>query len=500
MNKKQYRVLIVDDEEKDRSVVRILLQRYFEDLFDISEAKNANEAKKVLACQPIDLLMVDIQMPGMSGLDLVKETRDRNMRMYVMILTAFDYFEYAKEAIRYQVNDFMLKPPMRKEFYEAIQRFIQWTNEENDDRQMEEKSQKVFIQELGDCIILNADPKKIDAYKNLLNIREDHVFCILIDTSVLSQAKSASFQDEIEAAMNAYGEPYAMCQMKNQTAIFCFVGRDTLGYDEFSVTVSLKLSLNLPENTNIAVGNAVSLYDNPSESYRQALNQLNHLSHVQHDEEQIADKVITGIRSGEIEKAIRMFAQYLLNYGEQNSIDALMLKDIEILMVVRNNIRVREEKISLKMVEIFSTGSLNDIIHFSSAYLREIIENSSVCTSSKKHYVIRRICKRVEEHVEEPWSINDLAKEYGFNPFYLSRLFKEETNLCFTDYLTEKRLEKAIELMADTDLTIGEIGLAVGYNDQNYFSRVFKKKTQVGPREYRRMQNLKREKFQTPQD
>lgn len=488
MSHGKYRVLIVDDEEKDRSIVHILLRRQYEDLFEILQAKDAAEAKAILKSRPVDLLMVDIHMPGVSGLKLVKDIRAKDSRIYIMILTAFNYFEYAKEAILYQVNDFILKPPIRKEFYEAVQRFLDWEQEEKGTRQLEEKSQSVFIRELGDCIMINADRKKIDAYKDLLNIREDRVFCILIDTSASGRLKAASFQDEIEFAMNESGIPYAVSHMQGRTAIFCFTGRNALGYDELSVTVELKmkLSLDLCEKADITVGETVSLYDNPSQSYRYAVAHLNSLKSTGSYEEAIEDRVNAFIRNGEVEEAIRTFGQYLLRYGEQHEIDDLMLKDIEVLTVVRKSAQVREEDVRLRMVDIFVTGNIQDIIHFSSVYLREIVEKIPSNTRQKKHYVVRRICDQLEEHVERPWSINDLAREYGFNPFYLSRLFKDETGLCFTDYLMEKRMEKAARLMTDTNLTIGEIGLSVGYNDQNYFSRVFKKRTKMGPREYRR--------------
>ena len=163
MNKEKFRVLIVDDEEKDRSIVKILLQRQYEDLFEIFEAENAAEAKETLKKQQMDLLMADIHMPGINGLQLVKELRENSTRLYIMILTAYNYFEYAKEAIRYQVNDFILKPPIRTEFYEAVQRFLEWAREERNSLRLDETSQEVFTRELGECIMMNADRKKMDA-------------------------------------------------------------------------------------------------------------------------------------------------------------------------------------------------------------------------------------------------------------------------------------------------------------------------------------------------
>lgn len=495
MESKTYKVLIVDDEEKDRRIVDILLQRQYGGLFQVLEAKNVAEARGFIQREQVDLLIADIHMPGSSGLVLVKEIRAKEMKMYIMMLTAFNYFEYAKEAIRYQVNDFILKPPIRKEFYEAVQRFLDWAKEESGGHEIDQEARAVFIRELGDCIMLNAEKKKLSAYRDLLHIQEEWVFCILIDTRTSENLKDASFQDEIEEAMNAIAIPYAVSHMQDRSAIFCFTRQDAPRYDALSVTVELKmrLSMELCEQETITVGDTVSIYDTPSRSYLQAFTQLNNLQKIRGDESNIEDRIVTGIKSGDTKGALRLFGQYLLQYGQAHRIDDLMLKDIELLTVIRKSLQVREEAIGAKMVDIFVTGSLQDILHFSTDYLREIAEKASFEAIPKKHYAVRNICEQVRAHVEQNWSIHDFAREYGFNPFYLSRLFKEETGLCFTDYLTEKRVEKAVELMGQTNLSIGEIGMAVGYSDQNYFSRVFKKKNLLGPKEYRRLQREKHE-------
>lgn len=493
MSDEKFRVLVVDDEENDRSVVNIFLRRQYGDLFEVFEAESAAEAKRVLGERKIDLLIADIHMPEVSGLDMIKEIRREDGSLYIMILTAYDYFEYAKEAIIYQVNDFVLKPPLRKEFYEAVQRFLDWAQEQRTARKAEEKDRIVFIRELGDYLMLNAERKKIDAYKTLLNIQNDYVFCTLVDTKVFRNLKTTSVQDEIESAMNALNVPYAVSHMPGETAIFCFTETDTLGYEELRYPVRLKMNLDLELGAEVAMvtGEVVSVYENPRESYLRAESLLQNREQEEQDGGTIGETVVSYIKNGENEDAIRMFGQFLLRYGEKHEIDELMLKDIETLTFVRKSLQVKQEKMSTKMVDIFSTGSTNDIVKFSVSYLREIIGKSNPELSQEKHHVVRKICDRVEAQVDQAWSINDFANEYGFNPFYLSRLFKEEVNLCFKDYLTGKRVEKAIEYMADVNLTIREIGELVGYSDQNYFSRVFKKYTAMGPQEYRKTLSVK---------
>lgn len=478
MSEKKFLALLVDDEEKDRSIVRILLNRQYGGLFEILEAENAAQAQAILEKQPVELLMVDIHMPGVSGLKLVEELARKGIRPYVMVLTAYSYFEYAREAIRCQVNDFILKPPIRKEFYESVERFLAWSRETRQSRRIEEASQPVLSRTLGNCIMQNGDAQEIDTYKKLLDIRGDRVFC------ALAEGFPAVSGSALRALLEETGLPYILCPLQSRTAVFCFTDRE----GERKSVKTLCWALNALGIKAFAVGETVSLYDHPGESYRTAAARLNPPPPPE-EGPPVEDLLSECVKNGELEAAVEHLEQYLTRYWERHNFDDLMLEDIKILTVVRKNARVREESIGLRMADIFATGHLRDIVRFSADYLREIGENQAGSFPGKKHHVVRSICAQVTEHLEKPWSINDFAGSYGFNPVYLGRLFKEETGLSFTNYLMARRVEKAIEMMADPNLTIGAIGQAVGYNDQNYFSRVFKKHTHMGPNEYRRSLN-----------
>jgi len=492
MSERKFWVLVVDDEEKDRSAIRILLDRQFQDRFQILEAESAAGALEILQNQLVDVLIVDIHMPGMSGLELVKNVRTKWEDLYIIMLTAYNYFEYAKEAIRYQVNDFLLKPPIRSEFFDTIQRFLDAAREKTGGTQIEAPTRKVLAKELGDCIMLNAEREKIDAYRNLLGIREDRVFCVLADTGIAENEEI--LHGTLEGIIEETAVPHAVSYTKNRMAIFCFTKQEKLGLEELGAAEKLKRKLQaaLGETAGIAISEPVSVYDRPSEAYRQAAGQLRRWNTNERQEESIEDEVSSTIKSGETERAIQILRKYLLHYGEHHDIDDLMLKDIGILTAVRKSVQIPEESIDLSMVDIFGTGCVQDIVRFSVSYLQEIVSKMPVSPKPQKHYVVQRVCQRLEEDVAYPWNINDLAKEYSFNPVYLGRLFKDETGVCFTDYLIQLRVARAEELIANTNLSIGEVGVAVGYRDQNYFSRIFKKIHRIGPKEYRRLRGTGR--------
>ena len=112
-----YKLLVADDEQKDRNIVRLLVEKQYGDLFEILEAKSGTQALEILRNDQIDLLLLDMNMPGLSGMGVIRELKKPT---YLIILTAYSFFDYAREALRYGVKDYILKPPIRSELYAAI--------------------------------------------------------------------------------------------------------------------------------------------------------------------------------------------------------------------------------------------------------------------------------------------------------------------------------------------------------------------------------------------
>ena len=105
--------------------------------------------------------------------------------------------------------------------------------------------------------------------------------------------------------------------------------------------------------------------------------------------------------------------------------------------------------------------------------------------SQTENPIIKKALVYIEEHLADLQGLEPLAQTLNVSPFYLSKLFKEETGDTFINYLTSMRLEKAKKLLKDSSMIIKEITAGVGYNDQNYFSKLFKQRFGVSPTEYR---------------
>ena len=98
---------------------------------------------------------------------------------------------------------------------------------------------------------------------------------------------------------------------------------------------------------------------------------------------------------------------------------------------------------------------------------------------------IKKVFRYIQEHIAENFSLDDAASFAGVSSFYLSKLFKEETGETFINYVTDRRLEKGRIMLCETELSIKEISAEIGYNDQNYFSRIFKNKFGISPTDFR---------------
>ncbi len=419
MAQHQYTLLLVDDEEKHRSIIKILLGRGYPDQFLFLEASTAKEGQALLERHSVDGLIVDIHMPGKSGLDWIKELRSHHSNLYIMVLSAYNYFEYAKEALRYQVNHYILKPPIKTELYEAVDQLLEHLRSTQAPAQLEETSRSVIARELGKCFMLHNDHKKIDAFCNILQIDHKYVFCMLVNTKFASQFKLATVEEELEEVLQSMGIVFGIHHMLEKTAVFCFTDQPQLGYTHMELGANLKLHLEIElcEKAEVVLGSVTSIYQNPAQSYQEALSIMGGQSVAPQSTTAIEELLFESLRKGDMDALLGQYDQYLLAYNAQHSIDEVMLKAIGILTYLTKSAQVAPEEIRHSLVEVFATGDIHDMIFLSGLYLRELDSKTKREHEQERHHVIRQICDQVRKNVAENWTIESFAREFGYNPF-----------------------------------------------------------------------------------
>ena len=119
--------------------------------------------------------------------------------------------------------------------------------------------------------------------------------------------------------------------------------------------------------------------------------------------------------------------------------------------------------------------------------LSECIQAIQGAKSQNENPTIKKVCDYIDQNLDKDISLEEMADYSSVSPFYLSKLFKDEKGVTFINFITDKRLDKGRELLSKSDLSIKEITAQIGYNDQNYFSRIFKNKFGLSPKEYRQL-------------
>ncbi|MBR1690231.1 MAG: helix-turn-helix domain-containing protein [Oscillibacter sp.] len=470
-----YKLLIADDEQKDRSIVRILIEKQYPDLFEILEAQNGTRALELLQSQRIDLLLLDMSMPGLSGMGVLREFKGST---YTIILTAYSFFDYARDALHYGVKDYILKPPIRAEFYAAIDRFLQERRSGAGDLGL---GKKALRQELALQLCFYSDPRKIENYCRLLGL-QDHRVSLAVQLGGGPQRPPEENLAAAERFLDAHPVKWAAASVRDGLAVLLFwqteEERDAIR--RFFPLVQSQIGGEWEFRSEVG-------------SYQEIPRLL-----VELHERQDAGRpglssaastaaIEEALRAQDFNEALRRLTDGIgwYDYGARG--DAIKFQLVLTLSACTKHLFANAGKRGAheKLSALLAAENQEQLLSSTAEYLHWVIREiqQSVYTNS---YMVHRVIAAVELDCAKNWTIEGLASDLKISPYYLSHLFKEHTGKTFTDYLAERRIERAIELMQQPALTLAQIGEMVGYPDQNYFSRVFKKRSGISARQYRK--------------
>ena len=471
-----YKLLVADDEQKDRNIVRLLVEKQYGDLFEILEAKSGTQALEILRNDQIDLLLLDMNMPGLSGMGVIRELKKPT---YLIILTAYSFFDYAREALRYGVKDYILKPPIRSELYAAIDRFLQERKEQPGDNGLR---QKALARELATQMLFYSNAQKIGNYCQLLGLEGSRISLAVLLGSGGSVHASEHMLSSAEQFLDGQGVRYAALSFRDGIAVLFFWR---------TAEEQGRIQKLLPGLQSCAVGRMgfqenIPSYGEIPQAFIRLCDQHS-LSRRAVSVSDQTDAVEQALRNQDFDGAIEHIQKDFDWQDYQAHGDALKFQLAMMLFTCTKHLFANADKRGAysKLSVLLGAENLEQLFCGTAEYLHWIIHEikQSVYTNS---YMDHRVISAVSTDCARPWTIEGLAAELKISPYYLSHLFKEYTGSNFTDYLAERRIERAIELMRQPELTLAQIGEMVGYLDQNYFSRVFRKRCGTSARQYRK--------------
>lgn len=524
-----YRILIADDEGLMRESLTNMIRQSFDTDLEIETAKSGRAAIEQAETFHPDIIFMDIQMPGINGIQALREIRKFNSSAICYILTAYDTFDYAQEAIALGVEKYLLKPVSKKSILplvaEAFEKVDQLRNQRSAQLRTQEKLETIIpLVESGFVTgIILKEGQDLPYYRQLLDIKEAYGYVMILwfgseerDGRLISpvgiSAKIQSLSSELNAIVKSWFRCIVGSIMNNRLTLVIPNEQPQIDYEERIRIIEntremiSRLESRLGVTFRAGIGK-IRPMEELHTSYEEALMALQEASsHVIHAD----DIKLRGNYEDEFpaETETSMYRNVLQGNlpGVRRDCNELFNWMVKHYPDDKNNIRLKVlEFILFAEKEAFRAGAVDYGFSYRKDYLSIVLvmenpeeirnwflEKMTSVTESirdKKEEqsisVISRAKRFIQDNYCKEISLDDVSREMNISPYYFSKLFKEEEGINFIEYLTALRIDRAKELLADKQKSVKEISTCCGYADPNYFSRIFKKQTDMTPREYR---------------
>ena len=524
-----YSVLLVDDEEE---AIRVIMDKIDWEGLGFTIAGHAGNGVLAMEmaeeCQP-DVVMTDIKMPYMDGLELARRLKHEYPAVRILLCTGFDEFEYAKEAVHLEVEEYLLKPVNAQELTESFKRLRKSLDEERAEKQNVRKLQNYYMESLPllqanfyssliDGRISKPDiPKYINDYQ--IDLTGPVLCCVDIHTSasdvpegmtplLLSMSVQREAQERLGKAWRARFFTYLtdtimIAQMENgakQTEL-------TDDCDRFSKTM-LRLA---GAKVTCGIGDVCEDIGGLRDSYSGAREAVSYrvlygtgraisimeIAPKEKNYQDVGDsglhKLLKEIHTGTPEE----IKSSLTSYFDETLAGAKSIQQYHAMVMELLGAMYR----FAAMNDIDTSGEpgaeedkYDRLLQMDRTELRDkVIEKAiffhnslSSARSSQGHSLVQDARDYVRDHYDNPaLSLDLVCRTLGLSNSYFSSLFKKETGQSFVQYLTGYRMEQAARLLLESSEKSYVIGRRVGYEDANYFSYVFKRTFGRSPSRYR---------------
>ncbi|QGQ95187.1 response regulator [Paenibacillus psychroresistens] len=518
-----FKVLLVDDEMLDLEGMERLLPWDSLNMKIVASLNSGFEALDYLKEYPIDILVSDIKMPIMSGLELASRALEMYPKLRIVFVSGYEDFHYAKKAIQLNASGYVLKPfnddemiQVLSDVRDSLHHELEWERMENVQKQHmnlaydEMMHQWIEGKSGGEGFLswIKQTQPSITVGTYQLGLLE------LDDVSWKLEGQSEDEQEMIvnkalavlSAGCKAEGISLH-CQTDISRMALIIEGDDPRAKLERILNYMSKYSL---FTTTASLGQVTSFEQLP-ESYRTAKEVLSYKifcgkngiitfedtkSYEQQDIQNVDDFLqtlfiaITNYDLVQIDDCLEDLYKQVKNYGKKMTVYNVTLHIITKLDSFLSSMNENLKSIlgiELKSLDIlYRFETMDDIKSWLRRRLFEISEMLLLKKQRKNRKLIDEIEQYVQKHMSTNLTLRDVANFFAFSPNYLGHLFKEENEEYFSDYVIKIRLEKAAELLRNPKLKVYEIADQVGYKSLTYFSRQFREKYGITPGDYRK--------------
>ena len=518
------KVLIVDDEKLIRLGVKTMIERKAKDCYEIYLCSNGLEALETVRKEKIDIIISDIRMPEMDGLEFIKSLKNLEYKPAIMILSGYDDFNYAVDAMRAGAQNYLLKPVKRDELYESLdkieKKLVESELAEGLSEQDNVRMDDYITAELKN-IFLRTDisEEEIESIGKKLKIdllNDDYYIGLLIKEENNKSDAWPNMQLDVINEINSMLSRYASDLQPNSFKIFpCGYALAIISLDykvfesmrqmhltdsNFRFHIGLSSKVNGVKSLKIALdeaeealkyriflnphGNTLIKYQdiqNKVKEYRIDLEKIEKLHNMlgtdrEREIEHLLEEVFSETK----------FKNFSVSYLEETNsvINKLILNEVE------TKIFQYEDDIIKRFERFKDIYNFNSIKNYCQELKGFVIYINEYIKTMKEIYGNRDKVDKAIEFINNNYykdiNLATVSNEVSLNYSYFSQIFKEQTGENFVSYLKKVRINKAKEVLRNDEIKVYEVGKMVGYDDSKQFAKHFRSVTGISPIEYKR--------------
>lgn len=497
-----YNVFLVDDEPFIIEGMKALVPWEDYGLKVVGEASNGSEALEKLETCHADIVLTDITMPIMDGLELIGTLKERQPNTKCIVLSGYEEFDYVKKGMKLGIENYLLKPVNEQELISTLENSVEKIEKStNDEEAYTILRDNTIWRSLNQDIDAKEWRERVELYS--LEFDSQNLAVILMQISSEVEHENISFfRRRVEELFQS------VCIINPDGELILLVSSNCEDdfkkkLDELNVLFAGYVS----GKYHISVGSSVCSTNELYKSYQRA-KELSSFRLVVKESGLITDELTKQYMQASLSTSYKLddLKRYIVGSEQEKAF--LWIKDsfaeinkstkrvaptmirgfaIEIVTSIQKEVlsHANDQTVGIvkQILEAYSIELLVDI-------LIDFIEGTFRTLEQKfeqRSPIIHSVVQYIQEHFHEELSLKTLSYKFHINSIYLGQLFQKETGLVFSEYMNHLRLEKAKQLLKETHLKAGVIGKQVGYSDSAYFYKQFKKVVGITPSAWKAM-------------
>ncbi|QJD83507.1 response regulator [Cohnella herbarum] len=528
------KALIIDDEKHVREAIRLLVPWDNFGITDILEAADGQAAIRLIESEKPAIIFTDMMMPHLGGVEILAWAVEHAPCSKIIVISGHDDFEFVRQTVKYGGMDYLLKPIDETQLLAALSKaIVEWTSDE--EARSRNRTQNMEINQLK--------PVYLDKFfSTLLNEPLDHSIiqetlqqqfgttrpivearlCMLsleLTPPFIRDKFAAGWDLLIFSLINICNEflrdrksGFAFRHWGQENEIIILLWKDTDRAENLLTEINEGIYKVLKTRFCFGVGNVVAFPGQLQTSYKQAraairLRNLrstgkwiqcfsaletvpkNSIFFTEHEQ-----KIRYAVLSGDKELLSPAFEAWF------KAVEQCEIINLEQIQLWWQEFRLAQSMWKkgcsdpaavpgeTQLTAVLDNNGDFTLAEWKASYLREALSISELLSdeAGSSSSSMQAIAKYIDQFLHEELSLQDISNRFFLSREYISRKFKQEMNENLTDYITRARIDRAKKLLADTPLKIAQISEMVGFQDEKYFSKVFKKGTDCSPNEYRK--------------